>query len=112
MSLSFCLWNAQKDSIQLYHSSLTVKVFRIMRKKASFANRLTDIKENHKFQKDGKVGEKKLCSSEALGHRHRHRRHRRRRHHRNHIVVIANPPPPPSSSQIRPLHHRRRLRRI
>ncbi|KAL8531664.1 hypothetical protein ACS0TY_008309 [Phlomoides rotata] len=68
MSLSFCLWNAQKDSIQLYHSSLTVKVFRIMRKKASFANRLTDIKENHKFQKDGKEGEKVEDPTKGIRH--------------------------------------------
>jgi len=34
----------------------------------SFANRLTNIKENHKFQKDGKEGQR--VEDPALGLRH------------------------------------------
>ncbi|KAL8492059.1 hypothetical protein ACS0TY_023616 [Phlomoides rotata] len=35
---------------------------------AKFANRLTDIKENHKFQKDGKEGEKVEDPTKGIRH--------------------------------------------
>ncbi|KAL8480969.1 hypothetical protein ACS0TY_026938 [Phlomoides rotata] len=39
-----------------------------MRKKASFANRLTDIKENHKFQNDGKWADKVEDPTKGIRH--------------------------------------------
>lgn len=35
---------------------------------SSFANRLTNIKENHKFQKDGKKGERVEDPAMGIGH--------------------------------------------
>jgi hypothetical protein len=51
-----------------YVDLLTIFVVFILFLSFSFANRLTNIKENHKFQKDGKEGHR--VEDPALGLRH------------------------------------------